>query len=195
MQHEQAMYLRDLIHKNKFQNLCELGHFHGKSSVYMGAILEEQEVGKLTTFDQFIRVRPSIYDLVSEFSLENYVNPVVSVEGYSWDLANLIKSDAEKFDFCYIDGCHTFDSTLIAFVLTNVLLKSGGIIIFDDLNWTVNNSIAGPAILLVPAYRQCTELQKTIPQVKMVCDLIVPHYDYTLLEVIDKWGWAVFRKN
>jgi len=198
MRHEQALYLRDLIHQNKFKNLCELGHFHGKSSVYLGAILEEQGVGKLTTFDLLSnKLVPNINDLMQEFSLENYINPIVSREGYSWDLANLIKADAEKFDFCYIDGGHTFESTLIAFVLSNIMIKSGGIIVFDDLTWTITKSIVslGPAILDVPRYRNSSIIQRNTPQVKMVCDLVVSQYDYTLVEVIDKFDWIVFRKN
>lgn len=198
MRHEQAVYLKDLIHQNKFKNLCELGHFHGKSSVYIGSILEEQGFGQLTTFDLLpTKLSPNINELIQEFSLENYVKPIVSMEGYAWDLANLVKADAEKFDFCYIDGGHTFESTLIAFVLIDILMKPNGIIVFDDLNWTVLQSIStlGPAILNIPMYRGNTYIQKTTPGVKMVCDLIIPHYNYSLIEIVDQFDWAVFRKN
>ena len=198
MRHEQAVYLKDLIHQNKFKNLCELGHFHGKSSVYIGSILEDQGFGQLTTFDLLpTKLSPNINELIQEFSLENYVKPIVSMEGYAWDLANLVKADAEKFDFCYIDGGHTFESTLIAFVLIDILMKPNGIIVFDDLNWTVLQSIStlGPAILNIPMYRGNTYIQKTTPGVKMVCDLIIPHYNYSLIEIVDQFDWAVFRKN
>jgi predicted O-methyltransferase YrrM len=198
MKHEQAVYLRDLIHQNKFKNLCELGHFHGKSSIYIGSILEEQGFGQLTTFDILSTKRsPNINNLINEFSLENYVKPIVSVEGYAWDLANLVKADSEKFDFCYIDGGHTFESTLIAFVLIDILMQPGGIIVFDDLNWTVANSVAtlGPAILNIPMYQGNTLIQKITPGVKLVCDLIVPHYNYSLIEIVEEFDWAIFRKN
>ena len=39
---ERAELLRKVILENKFKNLCELGFLHGKSSIYIGAILEEQ---------------------------------------------------------------------------------------------------------------------------------------------------------
>ena len=199
MKHEQALLMRNIIQQNKFKNLCELGHFHGKSSIYLGAILEEQGFGKLTTFDVTWSetLTPRIHSLINEFSLEEYVTPVVTTEGYAWDLAELIKSSNQKFDFCYIDGGHTFESTAIAFVLMDILLDKGGIIVFDDLHWSVNYSLAtfGNTILDIPLYRNSTNKQKDTAQVKMVCDLILPNYNYTLVEIIDKFGWAIFRKN
>ena len=198
MRHGQALYMRDIIQRYKLKNLCELGHFHGKSSIYLGAILEEQGFGTLTTFDiSATKVTPNINTLISEFSLEEFVNPIVTAEGYTWDLSNLIEKNDTRFDFCYIDGGHTFESTLLAFVLTDILLDKGGIIIFDDIDWTVEKSISvfGDAILNVPMYRSNTPHQRATPQVKMVCDLIVSKYNYSLLENKDEFNWAVFQKN
>jgi predicted O-methyltransferase YrrM len=190
--------MRDIIQRYKLKNLCELGHFHGKSSIYLGAILEEQGFGTLTTFDILAtKVTPNINTLISEFSLEKFVNPIVTTEGYTWDLSKLIEKNDTRFDFCYIDGGHTFESTLLAFILTDILLDKGGIIIFDDIDWTVEKSISafGSAILNVPMYRSNTPHQQATPQVKMVCDLIVSKYDYTLIENKDEFNWAVFQKN
>jgi predicted O-methyltransferase YrrM len=39
------------------------------------------------------------------------------------------------FDFAYIDASHTAYGTLEDAVLTHPLIKSGGIIIFDDYKW------------------------------------------------------------
>ena len=198
MSHGQALYMRDIIQKNKFKNLCELGHFHGKSSIYLGAILEEQGFGKLTTFDQTWseRLVPRIYDLIDEFSLKEYVTPVISAEGYIWELTKLIESNAQKFDFCYIDGAHSLQDTALAFVLTDILLDKGGIIIFDDLNWTLGAYIAtlSDDVANRLRFKNITPIQKNTAQVKMVCDLIIPHYNYTLLEIINN-NWAIYQKK
>ena len=196
MNHDQAVYLREIIQKNKLKNLCELGHYHGKSSIYLGSILEEQGFGTLTTFDLVTtKLSPNIHTLINEFSLEKFINPVVTAEGYVWDLANLVGENKNKFDFCYIDGGHTFDSTTLAFVLVDLLLDKNGILIFDDVIWTIERSIStfGNTILTVPMYRNSTLLQRSVPQVKMVCDLILPRYNYTLLETVN--DWAVYQKN
>ena len=196
MNHDQALYMRELIQKNKLKNLCELGHYHGKSSIYFGAILEEQGFGMLTTFDiSATKVTPNVHTLINEFELEKFINPVVTTEGYVWGLSKLINDNSSKFDFCYIDGGHTFESTTLAFILTDLLLDKNGIIVFDDVSWTVEKSISsfGDAILNIPMYRSSTPLQRATPQIKMVCDLILPHYNYTLLETIN--DWAVYQKN
>jgi predicted O-methyltransferase YrrM len=196
MSHKQAMYMKEIIQKNKLKNLCELGHYHGKSSIYIGAILEEQGFGMLTTFDiSGNKVLPNIHNLINEFSLEKFINPVVTTEGYVWGLSKLIDDGNHKFDFCYIDGGHTFESTALAFILVDILLEKNGIIIFDDINWTAEKHIInfGNSILNMPTYRNSTPLQRSTAQVKMVCDLIVSKYNYTLIETVD--DWAVYQKN
>ena len=195
MNHQQALYIRDIILKNSFQNICELGHFHGKSSIYIASILEEQGYGKLTTFDMFSTLAkpgPSIFQLVNEFSLQNYVNVCLSNEGYIWDLSNLIQRKKEKiFDLVYIDGGHTFESTALAFVLIDLLLKDNGIIIFDDLHWSINKSVAAEHIDI---YKNSTALQKSTEQIKMVCDIIVSNYHYDLVDTIQDFDWVVYKK-
>jgi predicted O-methyltransferase YrrM len=195
MTHEQALYMRDLILKYKCKSLCELGTFHGKSSVYIGSILEEQGLGHLYTFDVKKRT-PAIFDLLKEFDLENFVTPIISEEGYTWDLSDIIQKQERKFDFCYIDGGHTFESTALAFILTDILLEPGGIIVFDDVYWTVEKSIKkyGSKILSIYTYRTSTPKQKIIPQVKMVCDVIIPNYRYTLIEELERFNWRVYQK-
>jgi len=198
MRHEQALYMRDIILKYQCKNICELGHFHGKSSIYIGSILEEQGYGKLTTFDWTkTKVTPSITDLIKEFNLENYITPVVSTEGYVWDLADLVKLNTEKFDCCYIDGGHTFETSTLGFVLTDILLEKNGIIIFDDLYWTMDQSIKSWGLKLnsIIEHKNLTDRQQLTPPVKMICDTILPHYDYSLLDVVDQLGWIIYQKN
>ena len=44
------------------------------------------------------------------------------------------------FDFIYIDGSHYSKDVLEDAVLSWRLLKPGGVIIFDDFNWTVEGT-------------------------------------------------------
>jgi predicted O-methyltransferase YrrM len=191
MNHKQALYLRDLILSKNLQNLCELGHYHGKSSAYLASILSERGSGKLTTYDLLATVvKPGINDLLSEFNLQQYVDIIISREGYIWDLAKRIQNNPEnKFDFCYIDGGHTFESTGLGFVLVNILMKPGGYIVFDDVKWTINNSP-----VLFNFYKNLSDEQKNANGVEMVCDLIIPHHGYELIENNTELNWAVFKK-
>ncbi len=41
----------------------------------------------------------------------------------------------EKYDFCFIDGWHTFDHTLIDFFYIDRMLEPGGIVAIDDITF------------------------------------------------------------
>jgi len=193
MDHERALYMRDIILKYGSKSLCELGHYFGKSSIYIGSILEEQGFGHLTTFDLKSNSRP-IDNLIKEFNLENLITVIQSKEGYIWDLVKHI-ADNKKFDFCYIDGGHTFESTSLAFILIDILLDKDGIIIFDDVSWTLERAIKfDPTITKIPMYMGVTEKQRSIPGVQMVCDILLPHYSYKLIDNNQLLDWRIYQK-
>ena len=50
------------------------------------------------------------------------------------------ENDGPIFDFCYIDGTHDWYNDGFAFLLVDKLLKPGGMIIFDDYNWSFGSS-------------------------------------------------------
>jgi predicted O-methyltransferase YrrM len=201
MTHEQALYMRGIILKHGCKSLCELGHFHGKSSVYMGSILEEQGFGKLTTFDlkniRRIILPPRIEDLIKEFSLENYINPVITDSGYIWDMIDMIEQRIDTFDFCYIDGTHTFESTLSAFILVDKLMEDGGIVIFDDYSWCLDKvtKIHGNDLLNAPKYKAVSPREFKTPPVKKISEIIMPEFNYTQIDLIPELDWIVYRKN
>jgi predicted O-methyltransferase YrrM len=58
----------------------------------------------------------------------------------------------EKFDFCFIDGFHTFDHTLIDFYYLNRMLRVGGIMAIDDVNHPAVNK-AVKYMYTYPCYR------------------------------------------
>jgi predicted O-methyltransferase YrrM len=55
---------------------------------------------------------------------------------YSWNLAKLAATD-QKFDTIYFDGNHTFYVDLPAAILSSLMVRSGGTLIFDDYHWTM----------------------------------------------------------
>lgn len=199
MRHEHAIILRNFILENRLKNLCELGFLHGKSSVYIGAILEEQGFGKLTTFDIIRKNKkriPEIYDLIKEFSLENYIDVIESTEGYLWDLFPILQNKTKTFDFCYIDGEHTYESTALAFYFIDQLIEPNGIILFDDYSWSINKSISNDPkkIKNFPHWIFMTDKQKNSKGVKMVCDVLLPLKNYELLNVPNNVDWKFFKK-
>jgi hypothetical protein len=95
-------------------------------------------------------------------------------DSYNWALGKLIwKGDAAPiFDYCFLDGAHTFAVDALNYFLCDRLLKVGGFMDFDDYNWKLRGSSLDPEkvpeILL-----QYTVEQIDTRQVKMIVDGLV----------------------
>jgi predicted O-methyltransferase YrrM len=91
------------------------------------------------------------------------------------------------FDFCYIDGGHTWYSTGFAFFLVSRLLRPGGWIIFDDLDWTHEDEIVRGAswVAGMPAE------ERSVPQVRRVYELLVkPDPEFENFYEVGQWAYA-----
>ena len=94
------------------------------------------------------------------------------------------------FDFCYFDAGHSWDVTGYAFFLVDRLLKPGGWVVFDDLDWTYERKIK-PGQPIPDFLARVPEDERSTAQVRKVWDLLVcrsPGYEGH--EVIGKWGVA-----
>lgn len=183
---KKAERLRSILLKYGCSQLLELGFFHGVSSMYMAAILDEAGEGKLTTIDKTIvkDKSPNIEQLAAELGLERYVEPIFEERTYLWRLMKFIE-EGRKFDFCYLDGGHNWSDTGFGFYLVDQLLEEGGLILFDDFNWTAKGK---PWAASWPL-----EEQQTSP-VERTWELLVGnHLGYRRLWV--KGGWALARKK
>ncbi len=181
----------DFILKYKLSHCLELGFYHGVSSVYIGGALEELEGGSLITIDRCsaLSLVPNIYSLLIESGLSKFVTPIFEPTSYTWRLMKLLEERRhESFDFCYIDAGHSWDVTGFAFFLVSKLLRPGGWIIFDDLDWTYSTSRAlknDSSVLAMP------DDERTTPQVRKVFELLVKTDSrYRIAYEHGSWGFA-----
>ena len=190
----QAKYLEKFIKSKKLTNLLELGFAHGVSSCYMASILKDMGEGQLITIDlNSARHRnPNIETLTEKLELKEYVSVYYEYESYNWRLMNFIEQNTEPiFDFCYIDGAHDWNVDGFAFLLVDKLLKPGGWVIFDDMDWSFGSS---PTMSKIPRVQNMPDDVKNTPHVAKVFDLLVrknPNYDN--FEVTD-FGWGIAQK-
>jgi predicted O-methyltransferase YrrM len=191
MTQDQARIIYDFILDKQPERILELGFAHGVSSCYMAAALDEiGGDGHVLTIDQHAaeRRKPRINDLLDECGLAHRVTPVFG-DTYIWELMRLLEQDpVPSFDFVFIDGAHTWDIDGFAFLLADRMLKPGGWVLFDDLDWTFATS---PALKDQPWVKALPEVQRTTPQVRKVFELLVksnPGYDSFRDE--RGWGWA-----
>lgn len=110
---------------------------------------------------------------------------------YSWTLFDLMKA-GEQFDLIYIDGNHTFYIDLPAFMITNYLLKPGGCILIDDIDFTMT-SLLQDMISSFGAWNfyrfkydfdQYGNEQQGVPHIrKIVEDFMIPKLGYKMIEL------------
>jgi predicted O-methyltransferase YrrM len=195
MDESRAAYLRELIRRHGCTDLLELGFAHGKSSAYLAAILEDQGRGHLTTIDnrRSRKREPAIDSVLAEVGLAHRVTPIFARRSFTWELAKMLQqSPRPQFDFCYLDGGHTWDVTGFGFVLVDMLLRPGGVVVFDDLDWTIAESQS--AQRRTKAYRKYSEDERAAKGVRMVWDIVVPRFGYTNMVEKREFHWGIAQK-
>ena len=117
---------------------------------------------------------------------------------YTWWLKERIaeRSDAHGnvepcFDFVYLDGAKNWTIDGLAVVLVEKLLRPGGWLLMDDLEWTYAQDPGREATDGI-VHRELSERERTEPHLRAVFDLIVAqHPSFTELRRQDEWwGWA-----
>ena len=190
-----AAILRELIVRFDARDILEIGFYQGKSSLYIGGALEDLGRGHLDHHRPRGReeARPQHRGPARPGGLAHRVTPVYAFRSFTWELQKMIAQDPRpQFDLCYFDGGHTWDETGFGFLLVDLLLRPGGVIVFDDMNWTV----AGSAAYTRNAAKSATYSpdEAAARSVERVWDLLVPERGYERIERHDKIHWGVARK-
>jgi predicted O-methyltransferase YrrM len=193
MSKNEGSLIYNMILANDIFEILELGTAHGTGSCYMAAALEEKGRGSVLTIDNktaLLRV-PNVFDLIKKCNIEKYVTPVFANSSYNWELMKIIDRQTKNgfcepvYDLCFIDGAHNFEIDCCAFTLVDKLVKPGGFILFDDLNWTYAKS---PSMKDTNFVKQMAEDEKTTPQIRKLVELIVVNYDnYSDFSILESW--------
>src|SRR5205807_6864991 len=142
------------------------------ATCYMAATLQEMDGGHITTIDlEIVRDHtPNINELLAKCGLASYVDVFFESSSYNWRLMRFLEEDpSPRFDFCYLDGAHDWAVDGFAFFLVDKLLRPGGWIIFDDLDWTYGQS---PTMRNTAKVKSMSVEEQVTPQVRRVYDLL-----------------------
>jgi predicted O-methyltransferase YrrM len=190
----------DHIIESRPERALELGTAHGVSAAYIAAALEENGAGMLTTVDHGgAAYDPGPEEVLRRAGLADRVTIVRQYSSYNWFLKREIEaaSDAAgncepRYDFCYLDGSKNWNIDGLAVVLIEKLLRPGGWLLMDDLEWTYESN---PWI--VPhddgkPLGPMSEDERTQPHLRAVFELLVKqHPSFTRFVREDAWyGWA-----
>lgn len=189
---EQANDITKFIEDNHSRNILELGFAHGVSTTYMAACLNRLNIGGLITTIDVLGAKsriPNIETLLSKTNQLDKVNIFYESTSYTWRLMKFLEDDpTPRFDLCYIDGAHNWYVDGFAFFLVDKLLKPGGWIIFDDMDWTYSQS---PSLRNKEFVKNMPEDERDEAQVKKVFNLLVKtHPSYHNFRTNKQWGYA-----
>jgi predicted O-methyltransferase YrrM len=190
---KQGLKMTEFIHRHGIKDILELGFSNGVSTCYLAAALDEIGGGRIVTIDKQKQKNnvPNIEQLLDKVGLQNLATWYYEPTSYLWALMKFLEEEPiPMFDLCYVDGAHSWYADGFAFFLVDRLLRPGGWIIFDDLDWTYATS---PALKGTDWVRSMPQEERGTPQVRKIYDLLVrthPCYgDFTIDE-----GWAFAHK-
>ncbi len=179
MKPEEAEFIRDLIVKYELDNLLELGTYRGKGTAYMSLIQEARGRGHVTTLDlnKCLKKTPNVNTVLSKLGVSHRATVRTDKRSFTHTLMKMLEeSPRPSFDFAYIDGAHTWDGTGFSFLLVDKMLRKGGWVIFDDLDWTILKSEIQREKRRVPSkkiYPKYSKEERATPLVRKVWEILV----------------------
>jgi predicted O-methyltransferase YrrM len=190
----------DHIVETRPEQALEPGTAHGVSAAYIAAALEANGRGHLTTVDHGgASYDPSPQEVLGQAGLAHRVTIVREHSSYNWFLKQRVERSSDAagncspvYDFCYLDGSKNFNVDGLAVILIEKLLRPGGWLLMDDLEWTYEHNPwivpSGDGYPLGPL----SDAERTEPHLRAVFELIVKqHPAFTRLVREDEWyGWA-----
>lgn len=192
---EQGRQLYDFVLREKPERILELGCGIGTSACYMSAALSVLGRGKITSIDR----NPDLPEWINKtFAkvpgiVRQYHELIMSETSYNDELMWMIDSQTRDgvcepvYDFCFLDGAHTWEVDACAIFLAEKLLKPGKWLLLDDLTWTMIQSAEQQKNMTAPVP---VRLQQT-KQVMNVFKLCVAQHPNLADFTIDgDWGWA-----
>ena len=198
----QGRRIYDHIREAKPQKVLELGTAHGASAGYIAAALAANAEGSLTTVDseRADYASPTPVEVLARLGLADRVELVrVPDSSYTWFLRDQIGARSDEagncrplYDFCFLDGAHNWTIDGLSAFLVEKLLRPGGWLLLDDLDWTYASYEDVYGVAAGAKMHPFSDRERREPHVRSVWELIVKqHPAFTQFqEDDDGWGWA-----
>lgn len=118
-----------LVRYFKPENIVELGTNIGISTLYLAKACPDTKVYTIEASKEKCEVAKKNFELLS-------TNNVECICGTFEEKLPEILSKLSKIDFVFIDGNHTYESTMNYFSLLTKYIHDNTIIVFDDIYWS-----------------------------------------------------------
>ena len=173
MTNDQAQRMTNFIIEHKLESIIELGFFHGTSTCFMANAVSGFDNGHIVAIDKerAITLEPNVEVMMQQLDLTDRLTVHYEPTSYLWRLMKMLEEDpTPRFDLCYLDGAHNWFVDGFAFFLIDKLLKPGGWLIMDDLEFRYDRSqgLRGTETLT-----NMPKDEKECPQLRKVYELLI----------------------
>jgi predicted O-methyltransferase YrrM len=192
---DQGRKLYEFVLREKPERILELGCGIGTSACYMSAALAQLGRGKITSID----LNPDLPAWVDKTfakvaaSLRSHHELLLSETSYNDELMWIIDGQTRDgvchplFDFCFLDGAHTWEVDACAVFLAEKLLKPGKWLLLDDLTWTMAGSADAQKRSKSPVPQVLLDTQQVMKVFKLC---VAQHQGFESFTIDGDWGWA-----
>ena len=174
-----------LVKKFQPKHYCEIGFYNGHTLMEVLKVLPIDSKIHLYDFqDKFepLKSKLSSHDLEK---ISFYGNSYKYLDSYNTTLFhNIISGNPPKYDYVFLDGAHTFPIDCLTFFLIEKCLNEGGIIDFDDNDWSLASSPSMNPKVFPMVKKLYNDEQIKEKGVQMIIDAFIkdsPHYE-TIVE-------------
>jgi len=198
----------DHLRQTRATDVLDIGTCYGVSAAYMAAALAANGGGRVVTvdsgqFDEGSDVPGWCRQLWERCGVADVVEMVrIPHSNYAWWLMEQVAARSDRhgnctpaYDFAYLDGAKWLALDTAAVVFTAQLLRPGGWLLMDDLDWSYEQHPELAPIVDLPgagvSYR-LSSAEIARPHLRAVYDLVVKH-DPSFTSFIEQdgsWGWA-----
>lgn len=135
--------LYEFITTNRLSTILELRSVPGITTAYLAGAIQEQGTGTLKSVCQRV-LQPIDYNVPEALQLAKLSSFVTLYEeptNFDWQLMKFLQEGLfETFDLCLIEGGQTWSNVGFACCLAERLLKPGGWILLDNMNFSFHES-------------------------------------------------------
>jgi predicted O-methyltransferase YrrM len=128
--------------RDKPADILEVGSYEGRSAI---AFLSYLPLSRVTCVDTFY---PNDENRVIEGRFDRNMAPfgdrVVKIKDHAANALDLLRIQKASFDVIYLDAGKKRDWVFALSTLAWPLLRTGGIMIWDDLRWGVRDGVPSP---------------------------------------------------
>lgn len=128
-------------------NFIEIGSYEGRGTCWLLDNILTSSSATITCLDTWqggYEHNKNYMSIVEERFINNtkeHLGKLKIIKDTSYNGLLKLQNNIEYYDFIYIDGGHTMKDVLQDAILSFPLIKKGGIIAFDDYQWSLNEPV------------------------------------------------------